>query len=868
MAQWFRRSEPPRSSSAGGGGGGGGPFSSDRGGEDLDDGLDGGGGVGVWGGGGGGGGGRRRYTDSVDVLDDDDDDDREGGGGGGNYAPLTTDSIDDPDFSSTPATDASLPSAGGNGASPAAAGRGWGRTLSGLVGGRSRRAASMPAVMPSNMDDDDDVPDSDDEEEDADPDDEILRPGDHIYVWRNWTKAYQRHAVVISAGEEEIVDGYYSEDDEHAGADGGGEGYGSRRRDEGRYGAPPSASKWDGDGDGPAPDATPAPISAPAPTLDPATTPAPAAPEVAVAELIPGAAAVEVAVDESLIPGAAPVPTTTPPDVPDIPFAPSSGDEFELVDAYSPRPIPPPPQREARSKPEPRPESIRPLPLEPKEEPTFYSWPSSSSPSPSPSPLRSSSSDPASASRRKRRTKSNLAMNPDGTQDHTRIVVASFYPLGSKEGRGGGPTVNDVREEGAESGESLLGGDNLTGEDEDNHFGGGGSKGGAGAGLGDGLPTTSGASSLRSQLIKRETLKAFLDHAAATQDDDDGFGGGGGAASRKPWSRRKPPKKSDADMTKIHKVRYGASITRRLLSRAGTSLPLPADPRKLVLARVEYLLGRPSSLPPYHPLSANGECAAVWCRTGRWCTAQAAGILQILFVGQAGSAVVAGGVLSQLWVLVPMPGIWGVAGWFWWVPATVAYPLLIPLLVTYGMVSLVPLEILRRYRKKWKGITQSLNHGFWSTATEDVRDYFGSSDAANEDLLGRFFGPGSRPGEMDGGCDADGNGDGDGARYMPVNAAVGGPDDSDDEEDEEDEDDMIRRHEEAVAAAYRDEADLSGRPPGERGLGPIKRRVDRIMSEWKNRGKRTSQREIMEMAEKDRAASGAGISLEDDTTLL
>jgi len=53
-------------------------------------------------------------------------------------------------------------------------------------------------------------------------------------------------------------------------------------------------------------------------------------------------------------------------------------------------------------------------------------------------------------------------------------------------------------------------------------------------------------------------------------------------------------------------------------------------------------------------MAANGECAAVWCRMGRWCTLQGSSILHILFVGQAGGAAV-GGVLAtnvMLWAPV------------------------------------------------------------------------------------------------------------------------------------------------------------------------------------------------------------------------
>ena len=225
-------------------------------------------------------------------------------------------------------------------------------------------------------------------------------------------------------------------------------------------------------------------------------------------------------------------------------------------------------------------------------------------------------------------------------QNYGTIIVVSFYPLGSRTDKDA-PTAQDVEEEGEGSGESLLGG------------------GSAGANLVS--PSAEEARRNPSSIyFKQETLRSFLAGAFSGGDDDISRGMGG----RRRGSAVNPNRK-------VFKVKYAAKLKNRLLSRAGTSVAIRPDPRPLVLARVEFLLSNPQALPEHHTLSANGECAAVWCRTGRWCTAQAASILQILFVGQAGSAVVAGGIASQMWILIPMPGVWGVAGWWWWVPATV-----------------------------------------------------------------------------------------------------------------------------------------------------------------------------------------------------
>jgi hypothetical protein len=111
----------------------------------------------------------------------------------------------------------------------------------------------------------------------------------------------------------------------------------------------------------------------------------------------------------------------------------------------------------------------------------------------------------------------------------------------------------------------------------------------------------------------------------------------------------------------IRKVKYTATLARRLLSRGGTVTSCSADEPALILARLEYLLegqeqgqAHGGRMPEFHMMAANGECAAVWCRMGRWCTLQGSSILHILFVGQAGGAAVGGVVASNLMLWAPM----------------------------------------------------------------------------------------------------------------------------------------------------------------------------------------------------------------------
>jgi len=226
---------------------------------------------------------------------------------------------------------------------------------------------------------------------------------------------------------------------------------------------------------------------------------------------------------------------------------------------------------------------------------------------------------------------------------------------------------------------------------------------------------------------------------------------------------------------KIFKVKYDQGLAKRLLSRGGTVTSCQADEDPLILARVKYLLETGGRMPEYQMMSANGECAAVWCCIGRWCTLQGSSILHILFVGQAGGAVAGGLVASNVFLWAPVPGMWG---YIWYVPATVAFPIITPMLSGFGLCSLLPLEVLRRYRNKWAEISKKINTDFWMKADDDVRgNHFDSTLSADETWMKSFFGQNFDTEELEK------------SNYTPLDVSG----DNIEDEDDEDEDEMMKR---------------------------------------------------------------------------
>lgn len=94
---------------------------------------------------------------------------------------------------------------------------------------------------------------------------------------------------------------------------------------------------------------------------------------------------------------------------------------------------------------------------------------------------------------------------------------------------------------------------------------------------------------------------------------------------------------------------------------------------------------------------SNSECLAVWCKTGRWSTLQAAVYLCSSAVGFGKSA-------TMLTVSV-----------------AAAHMVLLPALAV-GSLAVVgaPLLFLKKSQAKWDNVTMSITEEFWSRAEPEV----------------------------------------------------------------------------------------------------------------------------------------------------
>ncbi|KAL7458651.1 hypothetical protein ACHAWC_010300, partial [Mediolabrus comicus] len=168
------------------------------------------------------------------------------------------------------------------------------------------------------------------------------------------------------------------------------------------------------------------------------------------------------------------------------------------------------------------------------------------------------------------------------------------------------------------------------------------------------------------------------------------------------WFKKSPRRRSP---TKTKKEGQSVFSIEQLEDQK-SDLP-KSDSAKLVLARTHFILENEHLLPPYHVFYSNSECIAVWAKTGRWSTLQAAVYLVSSSVGFGKSA-------TMLTI-----------------SAAAAHMILVPALAVGGLaVVSAPLLFLRKSQEKWEEATAELTDKFWMQAEPEVFveaiEYWGS----------------------------------------------------------------------------------------------------------------------------------------------
>ena len=180
---------------------------------------------------------------------------------------------------------------------------------------------------------------------------------------------------------------------------------------------------------------------------------------------------------------------------------------------------------------------------------------------------------------------------------------------------------------------------------------------------------------------------------------------------------------------KVHKVRYGATRARRVLSRPGTCTCIEPDERGLIKARLQHILEYAEEfLPEFKRLSANDECAAVWCRTGRWVTLQGASMLHIISASHVGSAMVADGVISQMTVTYVLPWTPGyVLVWVSFTAFLTFFPKMNSLLIIFATSHVISNENVECPSNSSFSILNPCPRGLWAHKSGSIRNFTSTS---------------------------------------------------------------------------------------------------------------------------------------------
>jgi hypothetical protein len=175
-------------------------------------------------------------------------------------------------------------------------------------------------------------------------------------------------------------------------------------------------------------------------------------------------------------------------------------------------------------------------------------------------------------------------------------------------------------------------------------------------------------------------------------------GGGGSMLSSNPFNNATAPggwRTYISPATGWIKVIYKATLWEQIKNpSAGTSTGNECDSVEKVLSRVLFLQEHSITVlnMPYHWAYNNCETAAVWCKTGKWCTLQA--LCAVVTTTEITAVTTAPAVVSMLPLNV----------------LVATQPYTIPIIAAFGVVCIgIPAVVMHQTKKKWNETTNMLN---------------------------------------------------------------------------------------------------------------------------------------------------------------
>jgi hypothetical protein len=130
-----------------------------------------------------------------------------------------------------------------------------------------------------------------------------------------------------------------------------------------------------------------------------------------------------------------------------------------------------------------------------------------------------------------------------------------------------------------------------------------------------------------------------------------------------------------------------------------------SDPPKRVHARAQFLLEHSTTtgILPELGQANDGECVAVWCKTGTFATLQACHRLSLAWMGTLGF----GGVAALVPMTIPAAGFWGVIGFTTQVSLLTVSPVVLPTILACGVATAGVKNIVQAISRM--AITKKLN---------------------------------------------------------------------------------------------------------------------------------------------------------------